>query len=273
MDRSWINIRDKLSEEYTKGISEFIDFVEKFVNSKDLVLCTCCRCINKQSQALNVIKLHLVIHGFLNTYKIWYHHGEQIDDLKDKVIFDDQDWDSRDEQDDLAEGLNDANNTKYFDVGPTSDLIKDSDKVSYRWLMNLKVLNKMTDKAFDDMLKFLKEILPERNSCPENYYQTRKLLCEVGLGYEHIDVCQYDCVIFYGPNANADGLAWKHFDNAYPDFAANTLGVRGGGFVVAVNINSELFYPGEDIARIPNAAGKGQYSLQEEPGLRARPGD
>ncbi|KAL8104090.1 hypothetical protein AgCh_028353 [Apium graveolens] len=29
---------------------------------------------------------------------------------------------------------------------------------------------------------------------------------------------------------------------------------RGGGFVAAVNINSELFYPGGDIARIPNAA-------------------
>ncbi|XP_074379648.1 uncharacterized protein LOC141720881 isoform X6 [Apium graveolens] len=126
MDRSWINIRDKLSEEYTKGVSEFIGVAKKFVNSKGMVLCPCCRCINKQSQALNVIKLHLVTHGFLSTYKIWYYHGEQIDDLEDEVIFDDQDWDSRDEQDDLAEGLNDANNTKYFDVGPTSDLIKDS---------------------------------------------------------------------------------------------------------------------------------------------------
>ncbi|XP_074379633.1 uncharacterized protein LOC141720881 isoform X1 [Apium graveolens] len=315
MDRSWINIRDKLSEEYTKGVSEFIGVAKKFVNSKGMVLCPCCRCINKQSQALNVIKLHLVTHGFLSTYKIWYYHGEQIDDLEDEVIFDDQDWDSRDEQDDLAEGLNDANNTKYFDVGPTSDLIKDSSsKVNEKYdalfkslhmplfdkckifvlsavvrLMKIKVLNKMTDKAFEDILKFLKEILPEHSSCPENYYHTRKLLCEVGLGYEHIDVFQYDCAIFYGLNVNATscpvcqsshykrnkiphkrlrwfplkdrlkrlfsskhtakdmrwhkevrknepgilrhpagGLAWKHFDNAYPDFAADSRSVRMG---------------------------------------------
>ncbi|KAL8097332.1 hypothetical protein AgCh_030463 [Apium graveolens] len=32
---------------------------------------------------------------------------------------------------------------------------------------------------------------------------------------------------------------------------------RSGAFVAAVNINSELFYPGEDIVRIPNAAGRG----------------
>lgn len=58
-------------------------------------------------------------------------------------------------------------------------------------------------KAFNDMLKCFKEILPEGNHCPENYYQTRKLLCEVGLGYEQIDVCQYDCVLFYGKNATS----------------------------------------------------------------------
>ncbi|KAL8149813.1 hypothetical protein AgCh_006726 [Apium graveolens] len=32
---------------------------------------------------------------------------------------------------------------------------------------------------------------------------------------------------------------------------------RSGAFVAAVNINSELFYPGGDIVRIPNAAGRG----------------
>lgn len=70
-------------------------------------------------------------------------------------------------------------------------------------LMNLKVLNKLTYKAFDVMLKIFTEILPEGNHCPENYYQTRKLLCEVGLEYEQIDVCQYDCALFYCENATA----------------------------------------------------------------------
>ncbi|KAK1382537.1 hypothetical protein POM88_020272 [Heracleum sosnowskyi] len=133
MDHSWINIPDKLSVEYENGIYEFISVAEKYVNSKGkyvnskgMVLCPCGRCVNKQSQGFNVIKLHLLTHGFLSSYKIWYYHGEQIDDIEDDVIFNTQDGDPRDEQDDLAEGLNDAINTKYFDVGPTSDFISES---------------------------------------------------------------------------------------------------------------------------------------------------
>ncbi|XP_062094679.1 uncharacterized protein LOC133800665 [Humulus lupulus] len=155
--------------------------------------------------------------------------------------------------------------------------------------MNLNVLNKWTDKSFDGLLECLREILPEGNQCPGNYYQTSKHLCEVGLGYEKIGVCQYDCALFYGENANAvscpvckssryvrnqiphkrlrwfpikarlkrmfsskhtskdmrwhkevrkneagilrhpaDGDAWKHFDNVYPDFAADSRSVRMG---------------------------------------------
>ncbi|XP_074325778.1 uncharacterized protein LOC141663841 isoform X2 [Apium graveolens] len=155
--------------------------------------------------------------------------------------------------------------------------------------MSIKVVNKLTDKAFEDISRCFKEMLPEGNKIPENYYQTRKLLCEVGLGYEQIDVCRYDCSIFYGDNANvlscpvcqcsryirnkiphkrlrwfplkdrlkhlfsskhtskdmrwhkevrklepgilrhpADGMAWKHFDNAYPDFSADSRSVRMG---------------------------------------------
>lgn len=69
--------------------------------------------------------------------------------------------------------------------------------------MNLKVLSKWTGNYFE-MLKLLKEVLLEDNNCPENYYETRKLSCEVGLGYEQIDVCQRDCCIFYGELANAE---------------------------------------------------------------------
>ena len=36
------------------------------------------------------------------------------------------------------------------------------------------------------------------NRCPDSYYSTRKMLCDVGLGYEQIDVCKYDCSLFYG---------------------------------------------------------------------------
>lgn len=80
--------------------------------------------------------------------------------------------------------LNDDINSKYFDIGATSDYVDDSpfntsdmcdvlfeslykpmyDNCKYFSvlsavvrLMNIKVTNKITDKSFDDILKILKE--------------------------------------------------------------------------------------------------------------------
>lgn len=70
-------------------------------------------------------------------------------------------------------------------------------------LMNIKVMYKWSDNSFKMLLKLLHEVLPEGNNCPKSYYDTRKLLCDLGLGYEQIDVCQYDCALFHGEHANA----------------------------------------------------------------------
>ncbi|XP_062089145.1 uncharacterized protein LOC133795705 [Humulus lupulus] len=184
--------------------------------------------MNKQSQSLNVIKLHLLTHGFLSTYTTWTHHGEEIEGVEDEVLADVEDAEATD---DLSAGLQDAFGGPYFDIGPTSDFIDNefprnsNDKYDALLdsvhnplyenctkffvlsavvkLMNLKVINKWTDKGFDDLLKCLKEMLPDGNHCLISYYQTRRHLSEVGLGYEQIDVCQYDCALFYGENANA----------------------------------------------------------------------
>ncbi|XP_062119270.1 uncharacterized protein LOC133833022 [Humulus lupulus] len=228
MDRRWIHILDKLSPEYAAGINNFISVASEFRNSSGMVLCPCRRCMNKQSQSLNVIKLHLLTHGFLSTYTTWTHHGEEIEGVEDEVLADVEDAEATD---DLSAGLQDAFGGPYFDIGPTSDFIDNefprnsNDKYDALLdsvhnplyenctkfsvlsavvkLMNLKVINKWTDKGFDDLLNCLKEMLPDGNHCPISYYQTRRLLSEVGLGYEQIDVCQYDCALFYGENANA----------------------------------------------------------------------
>ncbi|KAK1360625.1 hypothetical protein POM88_045099 [Heracleum sosnowskyi] len=126
MDRSWITIPDKLSTEYADGINEFIKVASQRRNSNGMVLCPCSLCVNKLLQNLKVIKLHLLTHGFLSTYKIWYHHGEQVDDVEDEVTFNSQDDDVKDDHDDLATGLNDSINSKYFDIGPSSDFLGNS---------------------------------------------------------------------------------------------------------------------------------------------------
>ena len=63
--------------------------------------------------------------------------------------------------------------------------------------MHLKVLNKWTDRSFDMLLKLLQEVFPAGKQYPDSYYSTRKMLCDVGLGYEQIDMYKYDCSLFY----------------------------------------------------------------------------
>ncbi|KAL8090869.1 hypothetical protein AgCh_040079 [Apium graveolens] len=126
MDRSWINVPNKLSPEYADGIDEFIKVASKQKNSTGMVLCPCCRYVNKLLENLKVIRLHLLTHGFLSTYKIWYCHGEQVDDVEDEVTLNSQDDDIKDDHDDLAAGLEDVINSKYFDIGPSSNFLSDS---------------------------------------------------------------------------------------------------------------------------------------------------
>ncbi|KAK1364078.1 hypothetical protein POM88_039639 [Heracleum sosnowskyi] len=126
MDGSWITIPDKLSTEYADGINEFIKVASQRRNSNGLVLCPCSLCVNRLLQNLKVIKLHLLTHDFLSTYKIWYHRGEHVDDVEDEVTFNSQDEDVKDDHDDLTTDLSDTVNSKYFDIGPSSDFLGNS---------------------------------------------------------------------------------------------------------------------------------------------------
>ncbi|XP_074350605.1 uncharacterized protein LOC141689954 isoform X8 [Apium graveolens] len=80
MDRSWINVPNKLSPEYADGIDEFIKVASKQKNSTGMVLCPCCRC---------------------------------VDDVEDEVTLNSQYEDIKDDHDVLDVGLEDViNRTK-----------------------------------------------------------------------------------------------------------------------------------------------------------------
>ena len=62
--------------------------------------------------------------------------------------------------------------------------------------MHLKVLHKWTNKSFDSLLKLLKEALPKDNKLLMLRYDAKTWMAKLGLGYESIHVCKYDCVLF-----------------------------------------------------------------------------
>jgi len=64
-----------------------------------------------------------------------------------------------------------------------------------------KTKNHMTNRAFDFVFGELKKIMPAEINLPKSYAEAKRVLSEVGMGYETIDVCQYHCSLFWGDHA------------------------------------------------------------------------
>ncbi|XP_052621679.1 uncharacterized protein LOC128127271 [Lactuca sativa] len=224
MSHQWVKIENRTSIEYVNGVKEFLNVARHTLNSNGLTPCPCSNCLNSRLQNISVITSHLISVGIDKSYTRWVHHGEDEIEEEDVPHNDFVNIESAG----LRAGLEDAVGHPLFDIGPTNDLIGNKHPENARYeklhealnkplyegcksstltfvvkLMNLKVMNKWTDNSFEMMLKLLHEDLPDCNNCPESYYDVRMLLCEAGLGYELIDVCQYDCAIFYGDNKDA----------------------------------------------------------------------
>ena len=44
----------------------------------------------------------------------------------------------------------------------------------------------------------MKEALPQRNTLPENFYNTKNMVEGLGLPMEKIDCCERGCMIYWG---------------------------------------------------------------------------
>ena len=58
-------------------------------------------------------------------------------------------------------------------------------------LMHIKVLNGWTNKSFDMLLEWLKKAFPMDASIPSSYYEAKKKLHDLGLGYDLIHACMH----------------------------------------------------------------------------------
>ena len=61
----------------------------------------------------------------------------------------------------------------------------------------MKFENHKTNKIFDQMVQYMKEILPYGNVVTENFYNTKKLLRGMRLPMEKIDCCNNRCMIYW----------------------------------------------------------------------------
>ncbi|CAM8944461.1 unnamed protein product [Rhodiola kirilowii] len=63
--------------------------------------------------------------------------------------------------------------------------------------MRVKVDNGWSNKNFNDHLKITKDLLPRGNNYPGSYRDVKRLLKDMGIGYEIIHAWEYSCVLYY----------------------------------------------------------------------------
>ena len=71
MDQNWINFVH-ISDEYERGVEEFIQFVQRNANNSGLdgakIKCSCVNCLNGRILDVKIIREHLLCNGFLRSY-------------------------------------------------------------------------------------------------------------------------------------------------------------------------------------------------------------
>lgn len=178
----------------------------------------------------NIVIEHLICDGFKHGYRLWIFHGEASSSAHctthEQVQVEQRAVD-RDEIPemlrDMAYGLDqmgeggaadgssgDANN----DADDFYRLVDDASQELYPGcktfsklnflvrLLHTKFLGGWSDKSFDMLLDLLREAFPEGAALPKNFYEAKKTVKSLGLGYINIHACENDCILF-----------WKQYEN------------------------------------------------------------
>ena len=225
VDRSWMERRvatDKsgLSSEYRSGVEQFLNFAFEQV-SGDEIRCPCKRCVNEVWKERSDVMCDLFAYGFKQGYTTWIYHGETwLDEHESEPesrgdeTFDctnmiveaagsyfqwntDRDGSSvEQEPNDGAKGfyelLHEAA-TPLYDGHEKHTVLSAVTK-----FLHFKNEHDCSERGFNELLSIVKECLPAGNKLPESYYDVKKMVKRLNLGYEKIDACENDCMLYYG---------------------------------------------------------------------------
>ncbi|KAK1645184.1 hypothetical protein QYE76_062989 [Lolium multiflorum] len=223
MDRSWITDgTKKFTTKYMAGVRDFIKFAREHLdNTDEPILCPCKDCLNLIRQDIKTVEDHCNCSGMSMTYTRWTRHGEDFSDDEGRDRNDDGAYDSdNDEEEDNGDCYVDDSSSmidelqKSGNKGPDlpnlyANLIESAKKELYEGctsftrlsfiikLLHVKSYSRITNRGFDLLLQLLRTALPDVDF-PKSYADAKSVLSDVGLGYETIHACKFDCSLFWG---------------------------------------------------------------------------
>ncbi|XP_060172279.1 uncharacterized protein LOC132603299 [Lycium barbarum] len=231
MDKSWLNIRNRVDPRYRDGVEGFLNWAFSHPRVSTIIRCPCKGCMNTVFKLSLDVRGDLLRKGFWDSYKVWGLHGEvfvRVESSND--TYSDEVEDDSIEEDDITEMIHDA--CGYMNVEDNTNstegneepnvhatkfykLLEDAQTELYPGctnvlklsfvvkLLHMKCLNHWSNKSTDELLSLFKEVLPEGSFLPKYFYEAKKVLRDLGLGYTKIDACQNDCILHWRNYVNA----------------------------------------------------------------------
>ncbi|GJU60058.1 F-box domain containing protein [Tanacetum coccineum] len=227
-DKSWLE-KPRGSREFYDGVQKFVAHCTPLVNSAGKIRCPCKRCRNILFKPIEWIGDHITDNGWDPLYTVWDKHGEPalptpplqatptppplMSDMT--ALLDDLSYippnneHNEPTQGDIGETSNEptqATRNEFEELYSSANeaLYPGCDHVTRLDFMAkftyFKVKGKLTDSIFNEMLEWLQYALPESKGYkfPPSYYAIKKTFKTIGLGYESIHACEYDCCLFRG---------------------------------------------------------------------------
>ena len=68
-------------------------------------------------------------------------------------------------------------------------------------MLHFKSRHGCSNKGFDELLGIIGAVLPNDHNLPKKYYDVKKMISALNMGYEKIDACENDCMLFYKENS------------------------------------------------------------------------
>jgi hypothetical protein len=75
-------------------------------------------------------------------------------------------------------------------------------------LMALKLKYNFLNQCYNDIIKFIIDLVPSKHNMLKDLYQSKKMLASLGMNYKKIDVCKKNYMLFW--KGHKDNIEYMH---------------------------------------------------------------
>lgn len=206
-------VDNRLDEPYLIGVQKFLDYAFRRTGELYEIRCRCVKYCNTTLGTRETVEIHLKVYGIIRNYTFWYHHGEVLGEPQSECeVEDDNEVEDYEDEDKIHEmlwdlypnhdgGTADVNYNDLLGEEPNVEakkfynLLKDFEKPLYQnskisklstliKLLHIKSMGRWSNESFTMLLKMLKdELLPDGANVPNSYYESKKVIRDLGLSY------------------------------------------------------------------------------------------